>query len=171
MKLKKKNTDHVYSNKYITTFEFNKLTSEKFASRVAQANLASKNDIATFVKKTDFGDKLKNLNKKITPNKTKHLLVENEFKKLETFDSSLFISQSYFNNDGIKLYLILQRLYHTLKILGDSEKVVSWKSKGLPTEKITIPTTTDNSLSPSIKWYENSNFCLIFKVSYLKKNP
>ena len=171
MKLKKKITDHVYSNKYITTFEFNKLTSEKFASRVAQANLASKNDIATFVKKTDFGDKLKNLNKKITPNKTKHLLVENEFKKLQTFDSSLFISQSYFNNDGIKLYLILQRLYHTLKILGDSEKVVSWKSKGLPTEKITIPTTTDNSLSPSIKWYENSNFCLIFKVSYLKKKP
>ena len=106
MKLKKKITDHVYSNKYITTFEFNKLTSEKFASRVAQANLASKNDIATFVKKTDFGDKLKNLNKKITPNKTKHLLVENEFKKLQTFDSSLFIGQSYFNYDGAQIYLI-----------------------------------------------------------------
>ena len=122
MKLKKKITDHVYSNKYITTFEFNKLTSEKFASRLAQANLASKNVIATFVKKT--GDKLKNLNKKITSNKTKHLLVENEFKKLQTFDSSLFINQSYFNNDGIQLYLILQRLYYTLKILGDPEKVV-----------------------------------------------
>ena len=40
--------------------------------------MANKNDIANFVKKTDFGEKLKTLNKKITSNKTKHLLVENE---------------------------------------------------------------------------------------------
>ena len=43
-----------------------------------QVNLASKNDIADFVKKTDFDDKLKNLNKKVTSNKAKHVLVENE---------------------------------------------------------------------------------------------
>ena len=43
-------TDHDH-NKYITTQEFNKLTSENFAARLAQANLASKNDIADFVKK------------------------------------------------------------------------------------------------------------------------
>ena len=35
-------------------------------SRFAQANLASKNDIAAFVKMIDFDDKLKNLNKKVT---------------------------------------------------------------------------------------------------------
>ena len=29
--------------------------------------------------KTDFDDKLKNLNEKITTNKTKHVFVENEF--------------------------------------------------------------------------------------------
>ena len=63
--------------------------------RRAQANLASKSDIANFVKKTDFDDKLKNLNKKVTSNKTKNLLVENGFKKLESFDSSLFIGQNY----------------------------------------------------------------------------
>ena len=56
-----------------------------------------------------------------------------------------------------------------MKRLGGTEKVVSWNSKGLSTEKLTIPTTTDNSLSPSIKWYENSNFCLIFKGSCLKQ--
>ena len=43
-------TDHDH-NKYITTQEFNKLTSKNFAARLAQANLASKNDIADFVKK------------------------------------------------------------------------------------------------------------------------
>ena len=31
-------------------------------------------------------------------------------------------------------------------------------------KKLTIPTSTDNSLSLSIKWYRNSNFCLVFKV-------
>ena len=52
--------------------------------------------------------------------------------------------------------------------VGDIEKVVSWKSKRLSVEKLTTPTTTDNSLSPSIKWYRNS-FFLVFKGSYLKQ--
>ena len=42
-----------------------------------QVNLAGKIDIANFVKKTDFDDKLKYLNKKVISNKTEHLLVEN----------------------------------------------------------------------------------------------
>ena len=67
-----------------------------------------------------------------------------------------------------KFYLILQPLYYTLKRLGDTEKVISWKCKGLSTEKLATPTTTDNTHSPSIKWYKNSNFCLIFKGSCLK---
>ena len=72
----KKIIDHVH-NKYITTPEFHKLTAENFAAWLAQASLASKNDIANFVNETDFDDKLKNLNKKVTSNETKHLLVKN----------------------------------------------------------------------------------------------
>ena len=86
MKLKKKITVHDHSNKYIPTQEFNKLASENFASRLAQVNLTSKNDIANFAKKTDFDDKPKYLYKKITSSQTKHLLVENVLKKLQTFD-------------------------------------------------------------------------------------
>ena len=85
--------------------------------------------------------------------------------ELQTYYLSLFISQNYFLNDGAQCYLILQ----LLKSLGDTEKVVSWKSKGLLTEKLTTPTTTDNSLSPSMKWYKNSKFCLIFKGNCLKQ--
>ena len=59
--------------------------------------------------------------------------------------------------------LIFQPLYYTLKKSGDTEKIVSGKSKGLSVEKPTTPTTTDNSLSPSIKLYGNSNFCLVLK--------
>ena len=47
-----------YSN-YITTPQFKKLTAENFTARLAKANLASKNDIGNFVKKTDFDEKLK----------------------------------------------------------------------------------------------------------------
>ena len=66
---KKITTDH---DKYITTQKFNKLTSENFAERLGQANLADNidvPDITYFVKKTDLGDKLKKLNKKVTSNK------------------------------------------------------------------------------------------------------
>ena len=65
-----------------STPEFNKLTAEMSAARLAQANLTS--EIANFVKKkkTDFGGESKNSNKKIISNKTKHLLVENELNEL-----------------------------------------------------------------------------------------
>ena len=67
--MKKKTTDHIH-DKYITTQELNKLTSEKFTARLKQANLVCKSHIARFVKKTDFDDKLKILNKKVSSNKT-----------------------------------------------------------------------------------------------------
>ena len=51
-------------------------------ARLAQANLARKSGIADFVKKTDFDDKLKKLNKKVTSNETKHVLVEKKLHEL-----------------------------------------------------------------------------------------
>ena len=45
---------------------------------------------------------------------------------------------------------MFQALCYTLKKLGDTEKIVSSKSKGLSTKRLTIPTTTDDSLSPTI---------------------
>ena len=80
----KKITDYDH-DKYITTQEFYKLTSENFAVRLAQANLSSKNDVASFLKMTDFDDKLKHFIKNVTLNKTKHVLVENELKKYRHF--------------------------------------------------------------------------------------
>ena len=63
-----------------------------FNARLTQANL---------ITKTDFDSKLSNLNRKITTNKTKNLLVEIELNKLKTFDSSYFIDKSHFDEDGI----------------------------------------------------------------------
>ena len=64
---------YIYVYIYITTQEFNKLTAYHFAVRLKQTNLATKSDIDDFVERTDFDDKLKNQNKKVTSNKTKHV--------------------------------------------------------------------------------------------------
>ena len=75
-----KKPDH---SNYISTPEFDKLTAENFAARLAQENSTNKNGIANFVKKTDFDNKLRNLNKQITSNKTKYALFENELNQLK----------------------------------------------------------------------------------------
>ena len=58
----------------ITTQKFNQLTAENFAVRLAQADLASKNENATL------------LNKKVTSNKTKHVEAE---KKITDFTNEV----------------------------------------------------------------------------------
>ena len=45
-------------------------------------------------------------NRKITSNKTKHLVFENELKNLKTFDLSYFIGKSHFDEDGTQNYLV-----------------------------------------------------------------
>ena len=77
--------------KYITTPEFNTLEARVFNARLGQADL---------VTKTDFDVRLQNLNKKINSNKTLHLLVETEFKKIEKFDAAYFRGKNYFHDDG-----------------------------------------------------------------------
>ena len=76
------NTDH-NQDKYTTTQEFNKFTSENVAARLAKTNSSNKNDIANFLKKKSFDDKLKKLNKTVISNKTGHAIVENELNELQ----------------------------------------------------------------------------------------
>ena len=45
---------------------------------------------------------------RITSNKSKHLLVENELKKIQKFDSSYFSGRSRFEEDGVQTYLVFQ---------------------------------------------------------------
>ena len=99
--IKNKLNNHNH-DKYIDTSEFNKLDVDIFNARIAQANL---------ITKTDFDAKLSGLNKKITQNKTKQLLVENELNELKTFDSSYFIGKSHVEEDGTQNYLVFQPMY------------------------------------------------------------
>ena len=56
--------DHNHT-KYMPTQKCNRLTSKKFTARLAEANLASKNDLAYFEKKTDFDNNLLQIKQKM----------------------------------------------------------------------------------------------------------
>ena len=91
--IENKLTDHNH-DKYITTPEFNTLAVDVFNARLAQANL---------IIKTDFDAKLSSLNKNVTKNKTRHLLVENELKKLKLLIRVTLLARA-----------ILQKMVHKL---------------------------------------------------------
>ena len=55
---------------------------------------------ANLITKADFDTKLKSLNGKINSNKVMHLLIENELKKLQIFDSIYFRGKSHFKEDA-----------------------------------------------------------------------
>ena len=122
--LEKKLTDHDH-DKYITNPEFNSVAANVFNAGLAQANL---------ITKTDFDAKLSIVNRKITSNKSKHLLVENELKKLKTFDSSYFIGKSHFEEDGTQNYLVFQPMHRYFKGIagvGNGSYIYYSQSKGL----------------------------------------
>ena len=126
-------------DKYITTPEFNSLAADVFNTRLSRVNL---------VTKTDFYAKLSSFNRKITENKTKHLLVQNKFNNLKTFDSSFFIGKSHFKEDGTQNYLVFEPLNKYLKIIVNRKYISPWQSKGLSDETIKPPITSDYKLNP-----------------------
>ena len=107
------------------------------------------------ITKTDFDAKLSSLNRKITKNKSKHLLVENELNKLKTFDPSYFIGKSHFEEDVIQNCLVFQPIisYFKVNTITNTDYVSSWKSKGLSAETIKPPARSDNNLSPELNYY------------------
>ena len=137
--VEKKTSDHDHK-KYIITPEFNTMAANVFNAKLAQANV---------ITKTDFDAKLSGLKKKITSNKTKHLFVENELKKIEKFDAAYFRSKNHFEEDGTQNYLVFQQMYKYFEKAGD--KITSWKSKRLSDEKVISTTTsTDKSATNTI---------------------
>ena len=92
------------------------------------------------------------LNNKIATTKTKIESIENELKKVKTFDSIYFIGKSHFEEDGTQNYLVFQPLNKYFKVISNTDYVSSWKSKGLSVETIKPPFTSDNSLAQSLSF-------------------
>ena len=90
---------------------FNKLAADVFNAGIAQANL---------ITKTKFDSKLSNLKRKITENKTDHLLFQKDLYKLQTFDSSYFIGKGHFEEDDTQNYSFFQPISRYFKIIANT---------------------------------------------------
>ena len=124
------------------------MTADNFAARLAQAKLATKTDIVDFVKKAYFDEKLININRKVTLNKTRHVEVKNKLdnisKKVKIIlkkgltknlinKYSILKGAKNFSSDGLQMYLVListRRIYWIRKDGSDST-IESWKSTGM----------------------------------------
>ena len=106
-KIEKKISDHDHEW-YKTIQKFNKLTSKNVVARLAQANLENKNYIADFIKRTNFDDKLKNHNKKITSNKTRQKSTKGLTADLIN-KYIIFNGAKYFSLNGLQNYLVFQQ--------------------------------------------------------------
>ena len=106
--------------------------------------MVDKSAIAGFINNAD-------LDKKVAALATKAELKAEQDKiiKLQAFDSSYFRGKSHFYDDGTQNYLRFQPIYSYFKKIGNTDRISSWKSKGLSDESINPPTTSDNSLAPA----------------------
>ena len=92
---------------------------------------------------------MSSLNRKITANKTKHFLNDN--------DLSYYCGKQYFDEGSSKqnylVFLPMGKYFKLNSVVGVIDRVLSWQSKGLSNESIKPPTTTNNSLTPELNHY------------------
>ena len=109
--------------------------------------------------------KLSRLNKKITANKTKHFLNDN--------DLSYYCGKQYFDEGSGKqnylVFLPMGKYFKLNSVVGVIDRVLSWQSKGLSNKSIKLPATSDNSLTPELNYY-GTKIKIKFTGSCLKQS-
>ena len=100
---------------------------------------------------------MKKISDRVTSNKTKYLLVENELKKLKTFDAAYVRGRNYFDSDnGTQNVLVFQQMQRFLKmiaIVGSGNYIYFWKSKGLSDERVNYNTASNHIITPELSYY------------------
>ena len=132
--------------KYLTSSDYNKFTSNALDAKITQKKLVNESYLNEKIKTLETKEELKTL-----ATKAELKAEQDKIVKLQTYDLSLFIGQSCFNNDGAQLYLIFQPTYKTITFSGLPFTISEWESKGLSNEKFK-PYTANKSLSPKLLW-------------------
>ena len=92
---------------------------------------------------------MSSLNKKITANKTKHFLNDN--------DLIYYRGKQYFDEGSSKqnylVFLPKGKYFKLNSVVNTADYALSWKFKGISNEIIKRPTTSDNSLIPELNYY------------------
>ena len=95
------------------------------------------------------------------------MLVENEFKKLKTFDSSYFRGKSHFEEDSTQNYLVFQPIYRYFKIVAGVDNgsyIYYWKSKALSDERINPIKTLNHNITPNLDCYGTNKSRIWWKM-------
>ena len=129
-----KYTDYEHSNEFITTPEFNKLTSENFGVRLEEANLAKKSDIAKFSTKTDFDNEIKY----VTSTKG---LIKDSINKFSVLNGAKYFSLGIFQNS-----LVFIPTKKCIKCFSGTTQIESWISNKMSEEIIENITKSDRIL-------------------------
>ena len=107
---------------------------------------------------------MSSLNKKITANKTKHFLNDN--------DLGYYRGKQYFDEGSGKqnylVYLPMGKYSKLNSVVGAINRVLSWQSKGISNESIKPPTTSNNSLNLILS-YNDTKIKVQFTGSCLKQ--
>ena len=107
---------------------------------------------------------MSSLNRKITANKTKHFLNDNEF--------SYYRGKHYFDEGrGKQNYLVflpIKKYFKLNSVVGVIDRVLSWRFKGISNESIRPPTTSNNSRNPKLS-YNDTKIKAQFTGSCLKQ--
>ena len=92
---------------------------------------------------------MSSLNKKITANKAKYFLKDN--------DLSYYRGKQYFDEGSGKqnysVFLLMGKYFKLNSVVNTADYVSSWQSKGISNENIKPPITSDNSLNPELNYY------------------
>ena len=86
------------------------------------------------------------------------MLVENELKKLQKFDTAYFRGKSHFEEDGTQNYLVFQPMYRYFRRIGgvsSGNYIYFWKSKSLSDEGLDSITASNYKITPELSflWY------------------
>ena len=114
---------------------------------------------------------MEKISDRVTSNKSKHLLVENELKKLQKFDTAYFRGKNYFEKNRTQNYLVFQGAYKSFEDVDVSKTLIkfhanSWISKGLSDEQISSVTGFERI---KLLEYYNTRIKLKFDESILRQ--
>ena len=129
--------------------------------------------MANFIKNTDFDDKLKHLNKKVTSDKTNHVEAEQKITDLTNQSCAnmkkkkkkdYLLGRMYFTgSDGCQNFLVFAPMLSSL-ILDRNGKLNNWISTGISFAKIKL---FDAGLEPTMFNLANGRVNLKFNNSFL----
>ena len=80
------------------------------------------------------------------------MLVQNELKKLQKFDSAYFRGKSHSEEDGTQNQPIY-RYFRRIVDVGSGNSIYFWKSVGLSDEKLNSNTASNYKITPELNYY------------------